>query len=334
MSFKFLVKDSSGSLGYKNPQEAGIIPFNQFFTGNAIFVKPYSGLDTNSGEDPTAPLKTLPAALAQADADHNDVVYMIAESNTAANTSDYQEEALVWNKDGVHLVGVNAGPMIGSRSRIAQLSSVKTIEDLFTVSADNCLIANLEIFQGVALSTATSPRAVVVSGQRNKIVNCQISGNGDTAGSTDTAGARSLAITGSENFFENCYIGLDTVLRATQTSEIYVGAAAARNILDRCFVESYTSLSTFKAIQATSLERFLMLRDTMLCCVQGITSAVAPTGAIGNTTPNGNIYMMGGGVFGYADVTTADDSKTLVLTHSGLAANVVDQGVAKATDVA
>lgn len=31
---------------------------------------------------------------------------------------------------------------------------------------------------------------------------------------------------------------------------------------------------------------------------------------------------------------SVDDSKTLQLTYSGLAANVVDQGVAKATDVA
>ena len=68
--------------------------------------------------------------------------------------------------------------------------------------------------------------------------------------------------------------------------------------------------------------------------MQNITSAVAPTGAIANTTPNGNAIILGGGVFGYADVTTADDTKTLQLTYSGLAANVVDQGVGKATDVA
>lgn len=333
MSYKFLLRDANGSLVYKNAQEAGALPFNQFFTGNAYFVKPYSGLDTNSGEDPAAPLKTLAAALAKASTDHNDVVYMIAESNTAANTSDYQATALDWNKDGVHLIGVNAAPRIGQRSRIAQLSSVKDIQDLFTVSADNCLIANLEIFQGVAAATAVKERAMVVSGERNHIVNCQISGNGDTGGSMDDAASRSLVISGSENFFENCYIGLDTVIRATQTAEVEVAAAAARNVLKNCHINSYTSLSTFKAIAATSLERFLLLEECMLSTIQNITSAVTPTGAISNTTPNGMIMMKGGGVFGYTQITTADDSKTLVLTHNGLATGHL-VGIAQGVDAA
>lgn len=300
--------------------------------GNRWYVKPYSGNDSNDGKSPSSAFKTLSHAQTVATANQNDIVYLMSESNTAANTTDYQSSALAWAKDGVHLIGIGSGPMIGQRSRIAQLSTVKTIEDLFTVSANNCLIANIEVYQGVASSTATSPRAMVVSGQRNRIVNCQISGNGDTGGSTDTAGARSLAVTGSENIFSHCYIGLDTVIRATQTTEVAVNATAARNIFEDCFVQSYTSLSTFKALTCTTIERFVMLKNTILSCVQNITSAVAPTGAIANTTPNGNLIILGGGVFGYADVTTADDTKTLQLTYS--ATTVVDQGVGKATDVA
>jgi hypothetical protein len=258
-------------------------------------------------------------------------VYLHAESNTSASTTDYQSVALDWNKDGVHLIGVGAGPLIGQRARIAQTSTVKTIEDLFTVSADNCHIENIEVFQGVASSTATAPRAVVVSGQRNEVVNCQLSGVGDT--SLDVAGARSLHVSGSENIFKNCYIGLDTVIRGTALCEVSV-TGAARTTFEDCLINSYTSLSTFKALIATSIDRFVRLKNCELSCVQGITSSVAPTGAIGTATLNGQVWMMGGGVFGYADVTTADNSAVLVLSHSGLAANVVDQGVAKGTDVA
>ncbi len=298
--------------------------------GNVFFVRPRTGSSGADGRTPQTAVKTLAAALALCTANQNDIVYLMAESNTAGNTTDYQSVALNWNKDGVHLIGVNGGSMIGSRSRIAQLSSVKTIEDLVTVSANGCYIANLEIFQGVATSSATSPRALVVSGVRNVIENCQISGNGDLGGTMDTAGARSLAVTGDENTFKNCYIGLDTVIRATQTTEI--ACANARNLFIGCVVESYTSLSTFKAITTTSSTagRFVLLKDTMLCAIQNITSAVAPTGAIAHAQA-GNVYMQGGGVFGYANVSTADAATVLVSAPAG---GLVDMGLATGVDIA
>lgn len=259
---------------------------------------------------------------------------MYAESNTAANTTDYQTSALAWAKDGVHLIGVGAGPIIGQRSRIAQLSTIKTIEDLFTLSANNCYMANVEIFHGVATSTATSPRAVVISGQRNLIENCQISGIGDT--SMDTAGARSLTISGSENTIRGSYIGLDTVIRATNVVEVGItgtaGALAARNIFEDCIFNTYTSSTTGKIIAASYVDRFLILKRCMLCSVEGITSAAVPTGAISTANMNGKVWGFGSGVFGPADVTTADDSNVRWLSH--YSTTVVDMGVAKATDVA
>ncbi|RPI56162.1 MAG: hypothetical protein EHM49_00945 [Deltaproteobacteria bacterium] len=309
--------------------------------GKSIFCKPYSGSDGNTGLSMDNAVKTLTKALALATADKNDIVYLVAESNTAASTTDYQSTALDWNKDMVHLIGVNGGAMLGQRSRIGQTSSVKTIEDLFTVSADGCLIANVEVFQGVATSTATSPRAVVVTGTRNRFYNCQISGGGDTSMS-DNTGCRSLALTGnaSENIFQHCYIGLDTTLRVSAMAcEIELvgtggGTKPARNIFEDCVISSYTSYSSFVAIKSTYLDRFLLLKNCVIHAAQNATSSVSPTAAITNTTPNGCIYILGGGVFGYADVTAADDSATLVLTHGALAANIIDMGVAKATDVA
>ena len=312
-----------------------VLPLGGMATqGNVWFVKPYSGSDGNSGKSPARAFKTLAQALSAATASQNDIVYLISESNTAASTFDYLSAALDWNKDMVHLIGVNAGPRIGSRAGLRNTTTVLTIEDLFTVSADNCLIANISIFQGdCTSSTATSPRAMVVSGERNMIVNCQISGNGSTDDSMDNAGARSLAVTGAENTFSNCYIGLDTVLRSTQTTEIYL-TTGARNIFENCIINSYTSLSTFKAVTVGASDRFVLFKDCIMNAVQNITSAVAPTGAIDSGSVNGSVLVMGGGVFGYADVTTADDTKTLVLTHPAVAANIIDMGVAKGTDVA
>lgn len=311
------------------PSLGGIFPF----TGKYIFVKPYSGLDGNDGLSPDKAVKTLTKALAIATADKNDVVFLIAESNTVANTFDMMTAALDWNKDAVHIFGVCAEDFIGQRAGLRMATTTTTITDMFTVSAHDCLIANIQIFQGDYTLASGSPRALVVSGMRNKFVNCHISGAGDTGGSMDVAGARSLAVTGAENLFRHCYIGLNTVIRGTMTTEIYL-TTGARNVFEDCMIDSYTSLSTFKAVTVGASDRFVLFKNCMFNAVQNITSAVAPTGAIASGSVNGSVLLFNCGTFGYADVTTADDTKTLQLSMSGLAANVVDQGVAKGIDIA
>lgn len=319
----------NGITSFGVPVFGGSIPP---FQGNYWFVKPSSGSDANDGKSPSTAFKTLSQALSSATANNNDVVFLYAESNSASGTTDYQSEALDWNKDMVHLIGVNAGAQIGQRSRIAQLSTVKTIENLFTVSADACLIANIEVFQGVASSTATSPVAVTISGERNHIVNCQFSGNGDTGGSTDTAGARSLVVSGAENTFEKCYIGLDTVIRATQTAEVTVGDVA-RTIFNDCFFNTYTSLSTFKMVTYSAPDRFVLFKGGLINAVLNITSAVAPTGALAAATSvNGQIILVNCPVIGFADVATADDTKILVYGSGN--GTLVGLGLAGTVDVA
>lgn len=309
----------------------GMPVFGTFPTqGNTYYVRPRTGSDGNNGKDSAFAFATLAQAKAAMTADQNDTVFMFAESNTAGSTTDYQSSALDWSKDGCHIIGVGSGVMIGQRARIAQLSTVKTIEDLFTVSADNCLISNIEIFQGVASGTQTAGRAVVVSGQRNHVVNCQISGIGDT--SFDDANARSLAVTGAENHLEHCYIGLDTVIRATATAEVTVGDVA-RTIFEDCFFNTYTSLSTFKMVTYSAPDRFVLFKGGLINAVQNITSAVAPTGALAAATSvNGSIILDNCPVYGFADVTTADDSKVLVYGSGN--GTLVGLGLAGTVDVA
>jgi len=309
------------------------IPGLPFTQGDIWHVKPSSGSDSNYGDHPSSAFKSLSYAQTKATANQNDIVLIYGESNTAASTFDFLTSALTWSKDATHIMGVGANPFIGKRAGIRNSTSVVTIEDLFTVSANNCLIKNIAVFHGDVTSTATAPRAMVISGDRNRIEDCQISGAGDTGGSMDVAGARSLAMTGAENHIVHSYIGLNTVIRGTMTTEVYL-TTGARNVFEDSMIDSYTSLSTFKALTVGASDRFVLIKNCILNTVTGITSAVAPTGAIDSGSVNGKVLVLGGMVSGYADVTTADDSKTLMLTYSGLAANVVDQGVAKATDVA
>jgi len=282
--------------------------------GKAIYCKPSSGLDGNDGLSLASPVKTLVRALAIATANQNDVVYLFAESNTASGTTNYQSATLDWNKDFVHLVGVGSGAMIGQRSRVAFISTYVTASNLFTLSADGCYIANVEFFAGVA--SANPLGAMLVTGQRNKIENCQISGVGDAT--MDIAAGYSLKMTtpAAENIFKHCYIGLDTVIRATCKHEVWivggVGTEIKRTIFEDCVFNTYTSATDFKLVDATYIDRFLLFKNCTFNAVNGITSAASPTGAIKNTTPNGRVLVQNSYVFGCDNVTTANDSGTLV----------------------
>lgn len=293
-------------------------------TGKAIFVRPSTGLDGNTGASPSKAVKTLARALSKATANNGDVVYLIAESNTAGSTTDYQSVTLDWNKDGVHLIGINNGTQLNQRSRIAQLSSAAAVGSLVKLSANNCLIANLEIFQGVADTTDTAPIALEVTGQRNCLQNCTISGIGHV--DLDVAGGMSLKVSGAENLFQHCYIGLDTILRATAVNE--VSLANARNVLEHCTVASWTSSSTFKAVTVvqSTVGRSVTLDNCLLTAVQNITSAVAPTGAIiHGSSVDGNTFFHHSAVYGYADTSTLADTRILI---SAVAGSVADIGLA------
>lgn len=302
-----------------------------FTQGNIWHVKPHSGSDLNSGKSPRSAFATLAAALAAAAAGQNDIVLLYAESNTAANTTDYQSANLNWNKDHVHLIGVNSGCFIGQRSRIGALSTAASFANLFTLSANGCYLANLEFFQGVG---STNPSAastcVTVSGDRNHIQNCQISGIGHA--NLDDAGSNSLTLSGSENFFEDCYIGLDTIIRATSVTEVVLSGTPTRNVFLRCHFETYTSGSTFKMVTIpTGMDRFTKFTDCDFHAVQNITSAVAPTGVFGITTCNGAVLVRNPMVCGFAQLVTADNAYVQALGFNGVATGHL-VGITQAVD--
>ena len=309
----------------------GGVPVGGMFTpGRAIFVRPSTGSDGNNGKAPNKAVKTLAKALSLATANKGDVVYMIAEGNSASATTDYQSTGLDWNKDGVHLIGIGADPLIGQRSRIAQLSTVKDIEDLFTVSANNCVIANIAVFHGVATATSTTSTAMVVSGERNHIINCQISGIGDS--SMDDSAARSLQIAGSENTFKHCYIGLDTVIRGTAAAEVEIDNSVARTTFEDCVFNTYTSAAGFLTVKYSAPDRFVLFKNCVFNAVNNITSAVAPNAALSaGTSVNGQVIVHYCGFYGYGNVTAADDARTLVMAPAG---GQVDMGLGSAVDVA
>lgn len=243
--------------------------------GKAIFVKPYSGNNSLDGLSPDTAVKTLAKALSLATANQNDTIYLFAESNTASATTDYQAATLTWNKDLVHLVGVGSPTNFSQRARIAQLSTATGVSPLVNVTANGCIFSNFSIFQGV--DNATSLVALQVTGSRNVFNNVHIGGIGHAT--QVAAGAASLKIAGgSENRFIGCTIGLDTISRDQNCTELWFTSSASRNVFEDCLINSYISNAGFASITVGSngIDRINQFKDCLIF-TKSTNKAVAQT---------------------------------------------------------
>jgi hypothetical protein len=310
------------------------IPFGR--VSKPWFVAPGTdagGSDGHRGDKVSRPFATLAQAQSVATADHNDTVFMLASSNTAANTTDYQSTALDWAKDGVHLIGVNAGGAVAQRSRIAQLSTATNVDNLFTVSADNCLIANIHVFHGV--NDATSKGAVLVSGSRNRFYNCHFAGIGHDA--MDTAANYSLSLTGSENLFERCVIGLDTIARGTAaTYEMSLSGGATRNWFKDCIIESYAEAAGFAFLNvgATGIDRWTIFENCLFVnAIQSAATTMTEALAVAaGTSPGGMIMLRNCTLIGATDWETTGVSGRVYI--DGAAPTAATSGLAVAVAAA
>lgn len=297
--------------------------------GNIWWVRPVNGSDSNDGKTSATAFKTCAAALAAATANQNDIVLLCGEGNALASATDFQATTLNWNKDMVHLMGVNDGCMIGQRARIDAATALPAFANLFVLSANACMIRDIEFFQGPGSTTLSAAQtAVTISGVRNRFVNCQISGIGDAT--QDYAGSNSLTITGDENIFQHCYIGLDTVIRSTATTEVVISGTPARLIFEDCQFNSYTSLTTFKAVQiGTSVDRFVKFKNCEFSASVHLPSVGVPTGAIGITTMNGQVMLINPAIFGYALASTGGNAYVKVVTfQAGTSVQGIGQSAA------
>lgn len=296
-----------------------------FFTGTSFFVKPYTGKNGNTGLTIDAPKKTLAEALSHAVANRHDVIYLLSESETASETTDYQSVALDWNKNCTHLCGIHSGVDTSPRSRIAQLSTATNVDNLFTVSASNCRIQGINVFHGV--DNAASKGAVLVSGNHNLFVGCHFGGIGHAT--MDTVDNYSLSVTGSENTFRDCTIGLDTIARGTAVNyELLLSGGATRNKFINCKFLSYAEADThlFVKVPVNGIDReteFLDCRFTnMPTGVAGGTTMAQAFDITGGGSPDGLINLVGAGtsLVGVTDWETTASGKLYIITAAPTAA--------------
>lgn len=227
---------------------------------NIYVVDPANGSDSNPGDRWTQPLASIEAAYAKCTTNQHDVVLYVAGSsgnNLAA--------AVTWSKSYTHLVGLCAPTHAGQRARIFQTSTLTGASPLLTVSGSGCVFKNFYIFQGV--DDATSLINVEVSGARNYFENVHFAGGGHATQAID--GGASLKVSGSENKFKDCTIGVDTVAAATGMVGILLAGAdgaGARNVFEHCMVTmlaGHTGAAFVEVTGATAIDRYTVFDNCM-----------------------------------------------------------------------
>lgn len=204
------------------------------FTGDWFFVDYANGSDGNEGTADN-PLQTLSEAHSKAVAGNNDVVVIVGDGTTTA--TQRLEETLVWSKDATHLIGMTAPSMYAQRARISTLTTATVnINPLMTISADGCLFANFSYFQGVG-EAGTEEQLLQITGDRNYFGTIQFGGMGAQVGADDAASYVIYLNGGSENYFERCAIGLETIQRGAANASVLVRSGSQRNDFSDCIFQ-------------------------------------------------------------------------------------------------
>lgn len=272
---------------------------------NIYLVDAVNGLDTNPGDRWTKPLKTVAAAYAKCTTGQNDVVLVLGSATANAIAT-----ALDWAKDYTHLVGLSADlPGVGQRCRLTGSAAVD-LAYVVDFQGDGCIVKNIQFYNGH--DAAADSGAVIVSGERNHFVNCFFAGMA-TATAAARAGSYSLKLTGGENCFERCSVGLATQCRTAANTELWMTGECNRNQFRDCEIISW-SVTAGKfgvKLDASAVPYTLTFKNTAFVNLNSDNGASGgkPDNAISDAaTPMHLIVLQGDcplvGYDGWADTVT------------------------------
>lgn len=174
-----------------------------------------------------SPVKTLAEAYALCTANQNDTIVLVGGPTGNALTA-----ALDWTKGYTHLIGITGDiPGVGQRARVTA-GVDDDLAYLIDFQGQGCIVKNVQFFN--AVDAAADSGAVIVSGGRNYFENVFFAGMGHTTAGA-RAGSYSLKVTGEENTFKRCTIGLNTIIRAAANAELIIsGTECYRNKFIAC----------------------------------------------------------------------------------------------------
>ncbi len=288
--------------------------------GPAVWIKPGTGSDGQRGNRPDRSVKTLAKAQTLMPADRNGVIYLVSEDNSASGTTARISGATFdFSNDGTKLVGIASGGVIGSRARISNTADATDVTPLMSWSANNSAMSGIHVFYGEA--DAGDIGCFDVTGERNYFYRCHFAGIG--ADEQDASGAYSLKVTGDENLFEDCVIGVDTVGSGTaDNSEILFGGTATRNIFRNCIINTWAQAAghQFVSIPAGSIDRFVLFDNCTFInagIAEGPGNTMSEALKVG-ANPGGSIILKDCSVIGATEWDSTNEGNVWVMGATGI----------------
>lgn len=239
-------------------------------TGNYYWVDGTNGSDGNTG-GPQDPFKTLTQAQNSCLAGNNDVVFF---TGTFSPTATF-----VWSKNNTHLIGLDInGPFpIPTISVASTAATTGAFTPLVSVTASGCIFQNFSVISGIA--QAATQVAWAESGGNNSYLAVNINQIGNaTAGAQ--AGNRALTLASANNYFQDCIIGNDAIVRATGTnSSVTILAGTGSTVFRGCIFPMWSSVAanTFIVAATATMTGNVILDQCIL------TNNVSGAGYVANT---------------------------------------------------
>ena len=195
---------------------------------------PVNGDDNWSGLHFEKPMKTLLAVEDKCVADQHDCVLAIS-----GDSADTVTESIVWDKDFTHLIGITSNlPGVGQRCRVVG-GATTDVNPVITFSGTGCAVRNMQ-FNNEGDANVDSG-AVVITANRCEFTNVFFAGMSHATPAA-RAGAFSLKLTGAhENFFQDCAVGTDSVIRAAANAELINEAGSSKNTWRRVKFMSHSA---------------------------------------------------------------------------------------------
>ncbi|MHA2066757.1 MAG: hypothetical protein ACXABY_20485, partial [Candidatus Thorarchaeota archaeon] len=147
----------------------------------------------------------------------------------------------------------------------------------------------------------------------------------------DVAGAASLKVSGDENLFEECVIGLDTIGRGSAAnSEILFTGGATRNIFRRCIIPTYADADTHQFVTqaASAIDRFNIFEDCLFynAVNSGATTMTEALDIATGGSPAGGFILWGNNtIVGATEWDAGDEGNLWISAPTGA---VATQGIA------
>jgi hypothetical protein len=299
--------------------------------GNEYFLDPTNGSDGNDGTTPDKAVKTFPVAYALLADGNHDVLYLISGTTALTLTA-----AITWAKSYTHFVGVCAPTQTGQRARIFS-PTTGTISPIMNITGSGCVFANLYVVQQSVNASALID--VTLAGGRNYFYNCHFTGPNNSTNAVDGGCALSMASGASENTFEKCTLGVDTVDAATGVVCVMWPSSGglARNRFIECdfVIHAGAAGAAFMEFPAAvGVDRYQIARNCLFvnCAITQLTTGFVVNADFGTVTTGNkkfimqNCWMVGAPQFDTGEthylignmpaITSADLGGVLVVQHA------------------